>query len=98
MERCAADSRERAFPTAMKVFFLALLTGVLTLTASPAFAQTSDATAGSAPAVDAGNDDLSTPTGHEVSAGFGSYTYREPGEHAISIHAVKFVGEYAGTV
>jgi hypothetical protein len=82
----------------MKVFFLALLSGLLTLSASQAFAQTSDASAGSAPAADAVNDGLSTPAGHEVSAGLASYTYREPGEHAISIHGVKFVGEYAGTL
>jgi hypothetical protein len=61
---------------------------VLILAASHAFAQT------------AGADDrgLATPTGHEVSAGAASYTYREPGGHAISIHGAKFVADYAGTL
>jgi hypothetical protein len=76
------------------VFFL---TGLLTLIASHAFAQTSNSTARSAPTLASVNDDLPTPTGHEVSAGLSSYTYREPGEHAISIHGLKAVGEYAGT-
>jgi hypothetical protein len=69
----------------MKTLFV---TGVLTLTASHAFAQ--------APAVEAG---LATPSGHEVSAGVASYTYREPGGgEPISIHAPKFVAEYTGTL
>jgi hypothetical protein len=78
----------------MKVFLFA---GLLMLTSSHALAQTSNSTASSAPAFDAANGDLATPTGHEVSAGLASYTYSEPGEHAISIHGVKFVAEYAGT-
>src|SRR4051812_20426411 len=98
MERGVAVSREPTFHTARKLLFLAFLTGLLTQTASHAFAQTSDASAGSAPAADAVDDGLSTPAGHEVSSGLGGYTYREPGEHAISIDGVKFVGEYAGTV
>ena len=68
----------------MKMFFV---TSALTLLASPAFAQTS-----------AGEGSLGTATGHEVSAGIASYTYREPGAQAISIHGAKFVGEYTGTM
>jgi len=46
-------------------------------------------------AADAG---LATPTGHDVSVGVSSYTYREPdGETPISIHAPKFVADYTGT-
>ena len=33
-----------------------------------------------------------------MSAGVASYTYREPGGHAISIHGAKFVAEYTGTL
>jgi hypothetical protein len=68
----------------MKAFFV---TSVITLMASQAFAQT--------PTVET---DLWTPTGHEVSTGLGSYTYREPGDQAISIHGAKFVADYAGTL
>ena len=64
-----------------------LVAAALTLTASHAFAQASEPT-----------PDLATPTGHDVSAGVTSYTYREPGDIAISIHGVKFVGEYTGAV
>src|SRR4029453_10818461 len=42
--------------------------------------------------------DLATPTGHELSAGVASYTYREPGAQAISIHGAKFVADYTGTL
>jgi hypothetical protein len=70
----------------MKTLFV---TGVLTLMASPAFAQSPGA------AVDTG---LATPTGHDVSAGLASYTYREPGTQAISIHGAKFLAEYTGTL
>jgi hypothetical protein len=42
--------------------------------------------------------DLSTPTGHEVSAGVASYAYREPGAQTISIHGAKFVADYTGTL
>lgn len=61
----------------------------MTLVASHAFAQTPPAAA---------ENGLATPTGHEVSAGVASYTYREPGAQAISIHGAKFVGEYTGTL
>jgi hypothetical protein len=61
------------------------LTGMLTLVASHAFAQTPESS-------------LATPTGHEVSAGVASYTYREPhGNQPISIHGAKFVADYNGT-
>jgi len=68
----------------MKIFFV---TGVLTLLASHALAQTAT-----------GEGSRATPTGHEVSAGIASYTYREPGGQAISIHGAKFLGEYTGTM
>ena len=70
---------------------------VITLIASDAFAQTPDPL----PASDrsaAVEVSLATPTGHEVSAGFASYTYREPGAHQISIHGARFVGDYTGTL
>ena len=60
-----------------------LMSGVM-LTASLAFAQ--------------GPESLATPSGSEVSAGVASYTYREPGDQAISIHGVKFVADYTGTL
>ncbi len=61
------------------------LTGVLTLVASLAFAQTPES-------------DLATATGHEISAGVATYTYREPqGDQAISIHGAKLVTDYTGT-
>jgi hypothetical protein len=40
---------------------------------------------------------LATPAGHEVKASLTGYTYREPGDQAISIHGPKFGGEYTGT-
>jgi hypothetical protein len=79
----------------MKTFLVA---GVMTLMASQAFAQTPDSIAqssGSSATVEAG---LATPTGHDVSAGVASYTYREPGDQAISIHGAKFVFDYTGTL
>jgi hypothetical protein len=63
------------------------LSGVMTLAASLAFAQTATV-----------ENSLATPTGHEVSAGVASYTYREPGTQSISISGVKFVAEYTGTL
>src|SRR5215467_14186946 len=63
------------------------VTGVALLTASQAFAQ--------APV----ERSLATPTGHDVSVGVSSYTYREPdGDTPIKIHAPKFVAEYIGTL
>src|SRR6476619_7112244 len=53
--------------------------------ASRAFAQAADSR-------------LATPTGHEVNASVSGYTYREPGELAISIHGAKFGGEYTTTL
>ena len=38
-----------------------------------------------------------TPTGQEVNVSTSSYTYTEPGATAISIHGVKFGGEYTYT-
>ena len=59
----------------------------MTLIASQALAQTTV------------ERNLATPTGHDVSVGVSSYTYREPdGDTPISIHAPKFVAEYTGTL
>ena len=71
-------------------------TGVMTLIATHAFAQTSD----SFPASDrpVAETSLATPSGHEVSAGMASYTYREPGDQNISIHGARFVVDYTGTL
>jgi len=44
------------------------------------------------------DDQLATPTGHELSVIVGRYTYVEPGALRISIHGTKFGGEYTGTV
>ena len=74
-----------------------LVTGVMMLIASHAFAQKPDSRSPSADST-AAEASLATPTGHEVSAGAASYTYREPGAQAISIHGAKFVGEYTGTL
>src|SRR5262249_22444856 len=57
--------------------------GIAALISSQAFAQT-----------DVG---LATPTGHEVNATVGSYTYTEPGAQSISIHGPKVGGEYTAT-
>ena len=60
------------------------LAGVAALISPQAFAQTGAS--------------LATPTGHEVNASVGSYTYTEPGAHTISIHGVKVGGEYTATL
>jgi opacity protein-like surface antigen len=60
------------------------LAGVAALISSQASAQT-DAS-------------LATPTGHEVNASLGSYTYTEPGAQSISIHGIKVGGEYTATL
>jgi hypothetical protein len=64
-----------------------LIAGVVALMPSQAFAQTA--------AVDAG---MATPTGHEVSISVSSYTYTEPSDLSISIHAIKAGGSYTGTL
>jgi len=74
-----------------------LVTGVITLMASVAFAQTPDPLPPPDPP-SAVETNLATPTGHEVSAGLASYTYSEPGAHDISIHGPRFVWDYAGTL
>jgi hypothetical protein len=61
-----------------------ILTGVLVLVSSKVFAQTP-----------AGN--LATPTGHEVNVSLAGYNYVEPQDLRISIHGIKFGGEYTGT-
>jgi hypothetical protein len=79
----------------MKLFFV---TGVMTLMASQAFAQTLDSIAAPTRSTAPVEADLSTPTGHELSGGVASYTYSEPGDQAISIHGAKFLADYAGTL
>jgi len=39
-----------------------------------------------------------TPTGQDVNAVVSGYTYIEPGDTSISIHAPKFGGEYTATL
>jgi len=41
---------------------------------------------------------LATPPGHDVNVSVGGYTYTEPAARSISIHGVKFGGEYTGTL
>ena len=60
------------------------LAGVAALISSRAFAQT--------------DPGLATPTGHELNASVGGYTYTEPGAQSISIHGVKVGGEYTATL
>jgi opacity protein-like surface antigen len=86
------------FVETVKIFFLP---GVLALISSQAFAQTPAsmptplAQPNGAASVDAS---LATPTGHEVNASVGSYTYIEPGAQSISIHGTKVGGEYTATL
>lgn len=79
----------------MKTFFV---TSAITLMASQAFAQAPDSMAAPPRSTATAEADLSTPTGHELSAGVAGYTYREPGDQAISIHGAKFVADYTGTL
>ncbi len=58
-----------------------LFASVMALTPFPVFAQAG----------------LATPTGNEATVNVSGYTYREPGDQAISIHGAKFGGEYTGT-
>ena len=60
------------------------LAGVAALISSQAFAQS--------------DPSLATPTGHEVNASVGGYTYKEPSPVNISIDGVKVGGEYTGTL
>jgi hypothetical protein len=64
-----------------------IFTTLVTLAASQAFAQAPSSVESS----------VATPTGFDVSAGVSSYSYREPGDQAIQIHAPKFVAEGTGT-
>jgi hypothetical protein len=75
-----------------------LVTGVMTLLASSALAQTPDSTAPAFRPTAVVDASLGTPTGHDVGAGLASYTYREPGAQAISIHGAKFSGDYTGAL
>jgi hypothetical protein len=75
-----------------------VVTGILTLIASRAFAQPPDPVPLSDRAAAPVEASLATPTGHEVSAGLASYTYREPSAHEISIHGARFVADYTGTL
>jgi hypothetical protein len=54
----------------------------------PASAQTSAVQSGAPPA---------TTQGQDLKVGLGGYNYVEPGNHSISIHGAKLIGEYAGT-
>jgi hypothetical protein len=76
-------------------------TSALTLIASLAFAQPpAPAPASVIQPNDAAafDDRLGTPTGHEVQASLGTYTYIEPGAQNISIDGAKIGGEYTGTI
>ena len=77
----------------MKTFVVAT---VITMVASSAFAQAPDSSPPSNPPAAEAN--LATRTGHDLSAGLASYTYREPAAHEISIHGARFVGDYLGTM
>src|SRR4029079_19190328 len=79
----------------MKTF---VVTAVIELIASQAFAQAPDSISPSARSNATVEADLATPTGHELSAGVASYTYRETGAQTISIHGAKFVAGYTGTL
>jgi hypothetical protein len=79
----------------MKTLFV---TGVMMLIASYGFAQAPDSMPGSPASTAEVEGNLATPTGHEVSAGIASYTYREPGANEISIHGARFVADYTGTL
>lgn len=65
-----------------------LLTGALALVPLRVLAQTAGVEAASS---------TKTTTRHEVAGGLSGYNYVEPGDLTISIHGVKFSGEYAGT-
>jgi hypothetical protein len=85
----------------MRPYVRTLLCIVVALLPVQAYAQGTNST--SAPSVQtratAGADSvLATPEGHELSVGFSSYNYVEPGDLKISIHGPKFIGEYTGTV
>ena len=79
----------------MRMLFV---TGVMTLMASHAFAQSPDPMSASTHSTSDVEASLATPTGHDVSAGVASYTYREPSAPGISIHGTKFLAEYTGTL
>ena len=73
-----------------------LITTVMVLLSSPAFAQAPASappppSRTSAPAVNAG---LGTPAGHEVNVSLAGYTYGEPSNLSITIHGPKVGGEY----
>ena len=65
----------------MKTF---IVTGVMALIASQAFAQTPDSMPPSTRSTATVEADLYTPMGHELSVGVASYTYREPGARALA--------------
>jgi hypothetical protein len=80
-----------------------LVVGTLLTLACPVSAQGQAATSSSQPVSkpqpdSSGDNRLATPTGHELNASVGSYTYVEPGDLSISIHGIKLGGEYTGTV
>jgi hypothetical protein len=65
-----------------------VLVGALALLPVRLFAQTSSAQADAPP---------TTLPGHQLTFSVGAYDYVEPGDTRISIHGMKFGGEYAGT-
>lgn len=65
-----------------------LIAGALTLVPLRVLAQ--------APSVETAGATATKPR-HDVAAGLSGYNYVEPGDLAISIHGVKFSGEYTGT-
>ena len=65
-----------------------VVVGALALLPVRLFAQTSSAQTDAPP---------TTLAGHQLTFSLGAYDYVEPGDTAISIHGLKFGGEYAGT-
>ena len=94
----AADSGTPAGLNGRNAMKMLFVTGVMTLIASHAFAQTPDSMPPPTRSTAGVEASLATPTGNEVSAGVASYTYQEPGAQAISIHGAKFVADYIGTL
>jgi hypothetical protein len=78
-----------------------LVAGLTVLIPCQVFAQTSSSTTtppAQPQAAATVDGSLATPTGHEVNVSVGTYTYREPLDHSISIHGPKIGGEYTGTL
>jgi hypothetical protein len=76
--------------------FIAILFGPLRASAQTSNAASATSAQPSGPAQP--ETDLATPIGQEVTLGFGTYTYVEPGDTGISIHGPKVAAEYSGTM